>query len=113
MIAAEGSVGRVFTLRLEDGDRVPECIEGFAAARGVSRGVCWLVGAVGSGTLVVGPENGEARPVVPAKHVLEGVRAFRARLDKLETALIEDRQDELSELFREGAQNYDRIIGLG
>lgn len=34
MIASEGRLGRVFVLRLEDGDRVPDCIEAFAAERG-------------------------------------------------------------------------------
>ena len=78
MIAAQGTVGRMFTLRLEHGDRVPECIEGFAAEHGVSRGVCWLVGAVGLGTLVVGPVDGEQRPVVPQHHVLQGVHEAAA-----------------------------------
>lgn len=27
---SEGTIGRVFTLRLENGDKIPDCIETFA-----------------------------------------------------------------------------------
>lgn len=66
MKTAEGRVGRVFVLRLEDGDRLPQCVEDFALERGVSQGFCVLVGGVGSGRIVVGPEHGS----VPPKPVL-------------------------------------------
>lgn len=78
MIASEGSVGRVFVLRLEDGDRLPECIERFAGEQGVSRGLCALVGGIGEGRLVVGPEHPDASPVVPMLHSLEGVHEAAA-----------------------------------
>jgi predicted DNA-binding protein with PD1-like motif len=78
MIAAEGSIGRVFVLRLEQGDRLPECIERFAGERGVVRGVCWMVGGVGGGRLVVGPEDEDRRPVVTLLHELQGVHEAAA-----------------------------------
>jgi len=34
MKACEGKIGRVFVVRLEDGDVVPECIERFARKKG-------------------------------------------------------------------------------
>jgi len=37
MKACEGHIGRVFVIRLEDGDMVPECIERFAAEKGIDR----------------------------------------------------------------------------
>ena len=57
MKACEGRIGRVFVIRLEDGDVVPECIERFAEENGVSVGqtmtgclrhgvTTWLVGEV-------------------------------------------------------------------
>jgi len=57
MKACEGRVGRVFVIRLEDGEMVPECIERFAREKGVSVGqtmtgclrqgvTTWLVGEV-------------------------------------------------------------------
>jgi len=38
MKACEGRIGRVFVMRLEDGDMVPQCIERFAEEKGVSVG---------------------------------------------------------------------------
>jgi predicted DNA-binding protein with PD1-like motif len=55
MKSAEGSLGRVFVLRLENGDRLPECIERFAAEKNIKSAYCALVGAIGSGSIVVGP----------------------------------------------------------
>ena len=78
MKAAQGRIGRVFTLRLEDGDRVPEAIEEFAAEQGVLRGVCFLIGGIASGRVVLGPESPDASPVVPVVHALEGVHEVAA-----------------------------------
>lgn len=68
MKSAEGRIGRVFVLRLEDGDRMPECLERFAVERGVKQGFCALIGGIGGGTIVVGPADGT---VMPPKAMLE------------------------------------------
>ncbi len=78
MKAAEGKIGRVFALRLEDGDRVPDSVEAFAQEKGVARGFCVLVGGIGGGKVVVGPEHPEASPVVPMIHELLGVHEAAA-----------------------------------
>lgn len=65
MKASEGTIGRVFVLRLEDGDVIPDCIEQFAADRHIESAFCALLGGIGDGRLVVGPEDGDAEPVVP------------------------------------------------
>lgn len=78
MKAAQGSIGRVFVLRLEDGDRVPDCIEGFARREGVQRALCALVGGIGGGRVVVGPQEAGASPVVPLIHELQGVHEAAA-----------------------------------
>ncbi len=78
MIEAEGRIGRVFTLRLEDGDRVPECIEAFAKEKGIFRAFCALVGGIGRGRIVVGPQRADASPVVPMVHELLGVHEVAA-----------------------------------
>ena len=57
MKACEGRIGRVFLIRLEDGDVVPGCVERFAEENGVSVGHAILVGAVGDGEVVVGPRR--------------------------------------------------------
>ncbi len=75
MQSSQASLGRVFILRLEDGDRVPDCIETFAAANGVRQAFCALLGGIGSGRIVVG---GDASPVVPMLHELAGVHEVAA-----------------------------------
>jgi len=58
----EGKVGRIFVVRLEDRDKLPEAIESFAQENKVSRGMCILVGGIkNGGKIVVGPEDSELR----------------------------------------------------
>lgn len=66
MRVAEGSLGRVFVLRLEDGDRIPDCIELFAAENKIEGGLCALLGGIGSGTVVAGPKSagGPVEPIL-------------------------------------------------
>jgi len=72
MKACEGRIGRVFIIRLEDGDVVPECIERFAEKKGVSVGQAILVGGIGSGDVVVGPRRSEERPPEPMLLPIDG-----------------------------------------
>lgn len=65
MKASEGQLGRVFVIRLEDGDVVPDCIERFAEEKGVSVGYAFLVGGIGKGEVVVGPRRSEEMPPDP------------------------------------------------
>jgi predicted DNA-binding protein with PD1-like motif len=72
MKAREGKIGRVFVIRLEDGDVVPECIESFAEEKGVSVGQAILVGGIGSGDVVVGPRRSEGMPPEPMLLPVDG-----------------------------------------
>jgi len=72
MKACEGRVGRVFVIRLEDGEMVPECIERFAREKGVSVGQAILVGGIGGGDVVVGPRRSEERPPEPMLLPIDG-----------------------------------------
>ena len=72
MKASEGRLGRVFVIRLEDGDVVPECIEKFAADNGVSVGHVILIGGIGDGEVVVGPRRSDERPPEPMLLPLDG-----------------------------------------
>ena len=65
MKATEGRVGRVFVLRLEEGDVIPECIERFAEKKGVSLGHVVLLGGIGGGQVVVGPRDPVEKPPEP------------------------------------------------
>ncbi len=72
MKACEGQIGRVFVIRLEDGDVVPECIERFAEESGVFVGHAILVGGIGAGDVVVGPRRSEERPPTPMLLPIDG-----------------------------------------
>jgi predicted DNA-binding protein with PD1-like motif len=72
MKVSSGRVGRVFVIRLEDGDVVPDCIERFAAENGVKTGSAVLVGGIGGGEVVVGPRKSEERPPDPMLLPLDG-----------------------------------------
>jgi predicted DNA-binding protein with PD1-like motif len=76
---SEGQVGRVFALRLEHGEPMPESLEAFAAEREVYSGLVIMVGGVDDGSrLVVGPEDGAALPAVPMVTALSGVHEVAA-----------------------------------
>ncbi len=72
MKACEGQIGRVFVIRLEDGDVVPGCIERFAKENGVFVGQAILVGGIGGGDVVVGPRHSEERPPEPILLPIDG-----------------------------------------
>jgi predicted DNA-binding protein with PD1-like motif len=65
MKASEGKIGRVFVLRLEDGDIIPDCIEKFAAENNISCGHVILVGGIGGGQIVAGPKESDIMPPDP------------------------------------------------
>ncbi|MFZ2447885.1 MAG: PPC domain-containing DNA-binding protein [Syntrophobacteraceae bacterium] len=72
---SEGKVGRVFTLRLDTGDRLPDTIEEFARDHGVTRAMVIYVGGSGEGSrVVVGPEENRGEAIVPMVHALAGRR---------------------------------------
>ena len=72
MKAREGQIGRVFVIRLEDGDVVPKCVERFAEEKGVSVGQAILVGGVGHGDVVVGPRSSKEMPPEPMLLPVDG-----------------------------------------
>ncbi|MBN1320356.1 MAG: DNA-binding protein [Thermoleophilia bacterium] len=70
---SEGSVGRVFVLRLEDGDLLNETLEEFASQHGVVRGLTFYLGGSADGSrLVVGPDATLDHGIVPLVHTLAG-----------------------------------------
>lgn len=76
---SEGKTGRVFVVKLEDGDKLPDAVETFAAQQNILRAACMMVGGIdGGGTIVVGPEDGEQRPPVPIHFQLSGAHEVAA-----------------------------------
>ncbi len=72
MKASEGHIGRVFVVRLEDGDVVPDCIERFAGEKSIKAGHVILIGGIGGGEVVVGPRNSEESPPDPMLLPVDG-----------------------------------------
>jgi predicted DNA-binding protein with PD1-like motif len=70
----EAKLGRVFILRLHQGDCLHEVIEQFAAQKQVSSALCFFVGgAEEKSKVVVGPKDGKALPPEPMVTLLKGV----------------------------------------
>lgn len=72
MKATEGRFGRIFVLRLEEGDIIPNCIEEFAKNKKVSIAQVILLGGADKGDVVVGPQDPSADAPEPMLVSLEG-----------------------------------------
>jgi predicted DNA-binding protein with PD1-like motif len=72
MKASEGRAGRVFVIRLEHGDIVPDCIEMFAEAKKISVGQVIIIGGIGGGQVVVGPRHSNEMPPEPMLVPIDG-----------------------------------------
>ena len=70
----QAKLGRVFVLRLEEGEILHECVERFAREQGLTAAALIAAGGVGAGSrLVVGPADGQARPIDPLELLLGDV----------------------------------------
>ena len=78
MKAKEGHIGRVFIIRLEDGDIVPGCIERFCEENKIMVGSAMLVGGIGGGEVVVGPRDSNKMPPEPMLLPVDGAHEIAA-----------------------------------
>jgi predicted DNA-binding protein with PD1-like motif len=70
----EAKQGRIFVIRLEDGDILHEEIEKFAEEKSIKAASVIAVGGADRGSrIIVGPENGRQIPVNPMSHIIEDV----------------------------------------
>jgi len=70
----EAKLGRIFILRLHQGERIHEVIEKFASEKHVSSALCFFLGgAEDQSKVVVGPRDGNALPPEPMVTLLKGV----------------------------------------
>jgi uncharacterized protein len=75
----EGRIGRIFALKLEAGERLPDAVEEFAREHAVQRAMAVYVGGAGATScLVVGPEENRGDAVVPMVHTLGGIHEVLA-----------------------------------
>ena len=71
---SETKQGRIFIIRLEDGEILHETIENFATEQGIQAAYMIVLGGADSKSrLVVGPLDGQASPVIPMIHELGNV----------------------------------------
>ncbi len=76
---SQAKQGRVFVARLEHGEAVHKALETFALQEGIKAAAVIAVGAADRGSgLVVGPKDGEQRPVAPMAHFLDNVHEILA-----------------------------------
>jgi uncharacterized protein len=69
----EGRMGRVFVLRLEDGERLNDTLEAFARQQGLKHALAFYLGGSASGSqVVVGPDAARPEAIVPLVHMLSG-----------------------------------------
>ncbi len=70
----ETTLGRIFILRLHDGDHLPDILETFAAEKQVGNALCFLVGGAKEDShVVVGPNKGDVVAPEPIITLLRGV----------------------------------------
>ena len=66
--------GRIFVIRLEDGDIVHEEIEKLAREQSIKAAALIIIGgAAENSTLIVGPDQGIETPINPMEHILDNV----------------------------------------
>ena len=69
---SQAKQGRVFVIRLEDGDVIHEEIEKFAREKGIKAASLIIIGGADKGSkLVVGPRKSRGDPVEPMEHILD------------------------------------------
>ncbi len=71
---SEARPGRIFVIRLEDGEILHEAVEMFAAEKDIRAAALIVLGAVDRGSrLVVAPENPAAERINPMEYLLDNV----------------------------------------
>jgi predicted DNA-binding protein with PD1-like motif len=71
---SEANPGRIFVIRMEDGDIIHEAIENFSREQHIRAAALVVLGGADCGSkVVVGPEAGRAKPIVPIQHILDNV----------------------------------------
>ena len=71
---SEAKQGRIFVIRLEDGEIVHEVLEQFARDHAIRAATLIILGGADEGSkLVVGPERGRSETIVPMEQILDNV----------------------------------------
>ena len=69
---SEAKQGRVFVIRLEDGDIIHEAVEKFAEEHSIKAASLIALGGIDAGSkIIVGPKEGRAEDIEPVIHNIE------------------------------------------
>jgi predicted DNA-binding protein with PD1-like motif len=72
MIFSEAKMGRIFVIRLQDGEIIHEQVEKFARDHSIYRAALIILGGADHGSrIVVGPQSDRNMPIVPMEILLE------------------------------------------
>jgi predicted DNA-binding protein with PD1-like motif len=71
---SEAKQGRIFIIRLENGDIVHKKIEKFSREKSIKAAALIILGGADKGSkFIVGPEHGRRELIIPMEHVLDNV----------------------------------------
>jgi len=71
---SQAKQGRIFIIRLEDGDIVHKEIEKLCRKESVKAAALIILGAADKGSkLIVGPQHGCGKPIIPAEYIFDNV----------------------------------------
>jgi predicted DNA-binding protein with PD1-like motif len=105
---SQAKPGRIFVIRLEDGDIVHEAIESFAREQAIGAATLIILGGADKGSrLVVGPEDGRAMPVIPMGLLLENVHEVAG----VGTLFPDDEGNPVLHMHMACGRNYDTVTG--
>jgi len=66
--------GRIFVIRLEDGDIVHKEIEKLAREESIEAAALIIIGGADEDSkLIVGPKQGRTKPIIPTEHILDNI----------------------------------------
>ncbi len=67
-------MGRIFVVRLEDGDIIHKELEKLAVKKNIRAAAVIILGGADKGSiLITGPEKGRVQTIIPMEHILENV----------------------------------------
>jgi predicted DNA-binding protein with PD1-like motif len=71
---SEAKQGRIFIIRLEDGEVIHEEIERFARDHSIGAAAIIILGGADKGSkIIAGPEDGRSSPINPMEYILDDV----------------------------------------
>jgi len=104
----QGSIGRVFALRLEEGERLPDSLEAFAKEQALQAAlVIYVGGAKGGSRLVVGPDASQPEAIIPLIHTLSGIQEVLA----VGTLFPDDQGEPVLHLHAAAGREGDATVG--